>query len=78
MRITSLGHAGMLIDAAAGIVCDPWFTPAYFGSWVPFPDDSRINPREPPRALPEGDADSDAACPEITAVAVTQRPTNLS
>lgn len=45
MRITSIGHAGLLMETAAGrIVCDPWFTPAYFGSWVPFPDNSVIDP----------------------------------
>ena len=45
MRITSIGHAGLLLETAAGrIVCDPWFTPAYFGSWVPFPDNSGIDP----------------------------------
>ena len=38
MRITDIGHAGLLIETTGGtIVCDPWFTPAYFGSWFPFP-----------------------------------------
>jgi UDP-MurNAc hydroxylase len=45
VRITSIGHAGLLVETTAGrIVCDPWFTPAYFGSWVPFPDNSGIDP----------------------------------
>ncbi|MFF7233579.1 Rieske 2Fe-2S domain-containing protein [Streptomyces sioyaensis] len=45
MRITSIGHAGLFIESAAGsIVCDPWFTPAYFGSWVPFPDNTGVDP----------------------------------
>ena len=45
MRITSIGHAGLFIESAAGsIVCDPWFTPAYFGSWVPFPDNTVLDP----------------------------------
>jgi UDP-MurNAc hydroxylase len=45
VRITSIGHAGLLMETAAGrIVCDPWFTPAYFGSWVPFPDNTVIDP----------------------------------
>jgi UDP-MurNAc hydroxylase len=45
VRITSIGHAGLLLETAAGrIVCDPWFTPAYFGSWVPFPDNTGIDP----------------------------------
>jgi UDP-MurNAc hydroxylase len=38
MRITFLGHAGLFIETAAGtVLCDPWFTPAFFGSWFPFP-----------------------------------------
>ncbi|MEJ7799949.1 MAG: Rieske 2Fe-2S domain-containing protein [Ilumatobacter sp.] len=38
MRATSLGHAGILIETHAGsIVCDPWFVPAFFGSWFVFP-----------------------------------------
>lgn len=38
MRATSIGHAGILIEARQGsILCDPWFNPAFFGSWFPFP-----------------------------------------
>ena len=38
MRVTSIGHAGLHIETAHGsIVCDPWFNPAYFASWYPFP-----------------------------------------
>lgn len=38
MRVTNIGHAGLLIETTGGtIVCDPWFTPAYFASWFPFP-----------------------------------------
>ena len=38
MRITFLGHAGCFVETRAGsVLCDPWFTPAYFGSWFPFP-----------------------------------------
>lgn len=38
MRATSLGHAGILIRCRqATIVCDPWFVPAFLGSWFPFP-----------------------------------------
>jgi UDP-MurNAc hydroxylase len=45
MRITSIGHAGLLLETAAGrIVCDPWFTPAYFASWLPFPDNAGVDP----------------------------------
>jgi UDP-MurNAc hydroxylase len=45
MQLTFLGHAGVLIDTAHGsILCDPWFNPAFFASWVPFPDNSGIDP----------------------------------
>ena len=43
MRVTSVGHAGFLIDAAGStILCDPWFIPAYHGSWYPFPRNDRL------------------------------------
>jgi UDP-MurNAc hydroxylase len=43
MRATSLGHAGILIETARGsIVCDPWFVPAFFGSWFPFPRNDQL------------------------------------
>ena len=38
MRATSIGHAGILIETRYGsILCDPWFVPAFFGSWFVFP-----------------------------------------
>ncbi|MDQ1520382.1 MAG: UDP-MurNAc hydroxylase [Actinomycetota bacterium] len=38
MRITFLGHVGLFVETQHGsVLCDPWFTPAYFGSWFPFP-----------------------------------------
>ncbi|MEV0135962.1 Rieske 2Fe-2S domain-containing protein [Dactylosporangium sp. NPDC050688] len=44
MRVTGTGHAGMLIETAAGsILCDPWVNPAYFASWFPFPDNSGLD-----------------------------------
>ncbi|MEO6652425.1 MAG: Rieske 2Fe-2S domain-containing protein [Ilumatobacteraceae bacterium] len=44
MRATSLGHAGILIETDAGsIVCDPWFVPAFFGSWFVFPRNDRLS-----------------------------------
>jgi UDP-MurNAc hydroxylase len=47
MRITFLGHAGLFIETDAGsVLCDPWFNPAYFGSWFPFPSNEGIDPRE--------------------------------
>ncbi len=44
MRLTFLGHAGVYIDTEQGsILCDPWFHPAFFASWVPFPDNSGLD-----------------------------------
>ena len=43
-RVTSIGHAGMLIETDAGsILCDPWFVPAFFGSWFVFPRNDRLS-----------------------------------
>ena len=45
MDITFLGQAGLFIRTKAGsILCDPWFNPAYFASWFPFPANYRIDP----------------------------------
>ena len=44
MRATSIGHAGILIETAAGsILCDPWFVPAYLGSWFVFPRNDQLS-----------------------------------
>jgi len=44
MRVTCIGHAGFVIETTGGtIVCDPWFNPAYFGSWYPFPRNDGID-----------------------------------
>ncbi|MCV7364097.1 MBL fold metallo-hydrolase, partial [Mycolicibacterium neworleansense] len=44
MQVTSVGHAGFLIETKAGsILCDPWVNPAYFASWFPFPDNSGLD-----------------------------------
>ncbi len=38
LAIRMLGHAGLRIDSGpTGIVVDPWFAPAYMGTWFPFP-----------------------------------------
>lgn len=43
MKITFLGHAGMFIETARGsILCDPWFNPAFFTSWFPFPANDHL------------------------------------
>ena len=45
MRATSLGHAGILIETEHGsITCDPWFEPAFLGSWFVFPRNDRLSP----------------------------------
>ncbi|MEP6659370.1 MAG: MBL fold metallo-hydrolase [Acidimicrobiales bacterium] len=44
MRITAIGHAGLLIETNRwSILCDPWFVPAFFGSWFPFPRNDRLS-----------------------------------
>ncbi len=44
MRATSVGHAGMLIETDAGsVLCDPWFVPAFFGSWFVFPRNDQLS-----------------------------------
>ncbi|MBA3474086.1 MAG: MBL fold metallo-hydrolase, partial [Rubrobacter sp.] len=45
MKVTSLGHAGLFIETRYGsILCDPWFNPAYFASWFPFPSNEDLDP----------------------------------
>lgn len=45
LRATSLGQAGILVETAAGsIVCDPWFVPAFLGSWFVFPRNDQLSP----------------------------------
>lgn len=44
MKITATGHAGLLLETAAGtILCDPWRYPAYYASWFVFPDNSGLD-----------------------------------
>ncbi|MGC8488469.1 MAG: Rieske 2Fe-2S domain-containing protein [Clostridia bacterium] len=44
MKVLYLGHAGFYIETdEASILCDPWFNPAYFGSWWPFPANDHVN-----------------------------------
>lgn len=43
MQAISLGHAGILIRTRGiTIVCDPWFVPAFFGSWFVFPRNDQL------------------------------------
>jgi UDP-MurNAc hydroxylase len=44
VRVTFIGHAGLYLETAGGtILCDPWFSPAYFASWFPFPSNEGID-----------------------------------
>jgi UDP-MurNAc hydroxylase len=44
VQITSLGHAGLFLETHQGsILCDPWFNPAYFASWFPFPSNEAVD-----------------------------------
>lgn len=44
MRATSIGHAGILVETDAGsILCDPWFLPAFLGSWFVFPRNDQLD-----------------------------------
>ena len=43
MRATSIGHAGILIETDHGsVLCDPFFVPAFFGSWFVFPRNDQL------------------------------------
>jgi UDP-MurNAc hydroxylase len=44
VRMTSIGHAGILVETADGrtITCDPWFWPQYLGAWFVFPRNDRL------------------------------------
>ena len=43
--MTFLGHVGYSVETRGGsVLCDPWFTPAYFGSWFPFPRNDELDP----------------------------------
>jgi len=47
MRMTFLGHVGMFVETRGGtVLCDPWFSPAYFGSWFPFPRNDGLAPTQ--------------------------------
>ena len=44
MKITFVGHAGLFVETRHGsILCDPWFNPAYFASWFPFPSNEDVD-----------------------------------
>jgi UDP-MurNAc hydroxylase len=44
VKITFVGHAGIFIETQHGsILTDPWFNPAYFASWFPFPSNADLD-----------------------------------
>ena len=44
MEIQFVGHAGLFIQTKYGsILTDPWFNPAYFASWFPFPSNEGVD-----------------------------------
>ena len=44
MLVTTTGHAGLYVESGGtSVLCDPWFTPAYFASWFPFPDNAGVD-----------------------------------
>ena len=46
MNITFLGQAGLFVETRHGtILCDPFFNPAFFASWFPFPSNDGIDRR---------------------------------
>jgi len=43
VQILFLGHAGLYIESAQGtILCDPWFNPAYYAGWWPYPANDHL------------------------------------
>jgi UDP-MurNAc hydroxylase len=43
MQAISIGHAGILVRTkGVTIVCDPWFVPAFLGSWFVFPRNDQL------------------------------------
>ncbi len=44
MQVTFLGQAGLYVETDHGsILCDPWFNPAFFASWFPFPSNEDVD-----------------------------------
>jgi len=44
MDVTFVGHAGLFVETRHGsVLCDPWFNPAYFASWFPFPSNEDLD-----------------------------------
>lgn len=44
VRVTVVGHAGLYLETRFGtVLCDPWFVPAFHGSWFVFPRNDRLD-----------------------------------
>jgi len=44
VEITFLGHAGIFFETRHGsVLCDPFFNPAFFTSWFPFPSNEEVH-----------------------------------
>jgi len=44
MRIEFIAQAGVKIHTAHGsILCDPWFNPAYYAGWFPYPRNDKLD-----------------------------------
>jgi UDP-MurNAc hydroxylase len=44
MRVTFLGQAGLYVESrGASVLCDPWFNPAFYASWFPFPSNEGVD-----------------------------------
>ena len=42
--VTFLNHSSVLVsDGRTRILCDPWFMPAFFGSWFVFPRNDQLD-----------------------------------
>ncbi|MDQ1419539.1 MAG: UDP-MurNAc hydroxylase [Acidimicrobiaceae bacterium] len=80
MRVTFIGHAGLYVETAVGsILCDPWFNPAYFASWFPFPtnEDLDIEAIASPDYLYVSHLHQDHFDPEFLAARVSRAATVL-
>ncbi|HST65928.1 MAG TPA: MBL fold metallo-hydrolase, partial [Mycobacteriales bacterium] len=45
VSVRYLGHAGFVVEAAGvRLLMDPWFYPAFLGSWFPYPDNRPLLP----------------------------------
>ena len=56
------------------VLCDPWFTPAYFGSWFPFPATTGSTRRGSPRPT----TSTSRICTATTSIRTGSRATSTS